>query len=84
MREKLRRMSVIVYLLKIKKYSYSELTNKVNRIMDSEYHRSSIEKDVSMLREEFDCPIESTGRGLKIDEEYDFIESVKIWVDFYL
>jgi len=84
MREKLRRMSVIVYLLKIKKYSYSELTNKVNRIMDSEYHRSSIEKDVSMLREEFDCPIESTGRGLKIDEEYEFIESVKIWVDFYL
>ena len=52
--------------------------------MDSEYHRSSIEKDVSMLREEFDCPIESTGRGLKIDEEYEFIESVKIWVDFYL
>jgi len=84
MREKLRRMSVIVYLLKIKKYSYSQLTNKVNRIMDSEYHRSSIEKDVSMLREEFDCPIESTGRGLKIDEEYEFIESVKIWVDFYL
>lgn len=84
MREKLRRMSVIVYLLKIKKYSYSELTNKVNRIMDSEYHRSSIEKDVSMLREEFDCPIESTGKGLKIDEEYDFIESVKIWVEFYL
>jgi len=84
MREKLRRMSVIVYLLKIKNYSYSQLTNKVNRIMDSEYHRSSIEKDVSMLREEFDCPIESTGRGLKIDEEYEFIESVKIWVDFYL
>lgn len=85
MREKLRRMSVIVYLLKIKPHTYNQLHSRLNYIMMHHYSRSIIEKDVAMLREEFDCPIEiSINRnGIVILEDYDFINSIAEWVQIY-
>ena len=85
MREKLRRMSVIVYLLKIKPHTYNQLHSRLNYIMMSDYSRSTIEKDIAMLREEFDCPIEVSfnKNGIVILEEYDFMNSITEWVQIY-
>lgn len=84
MREKMRRMSCIVYMLKVKPHSIDQITSRIEHMTGVEYHRSSIEKDISMLREEFECPIERNELNrLVILEEYSFIEKVIEWIEFY-
>ena len=84
MREKIRRMSFIVYMLKIKGHSIDQITARINYISGLDYHRSSIEKDIAMLRDEFDCPIEKNQqKRLVILEEYSFIDKVVEWIEFY-
>lgn len=77
-------MSIIVYCLKVRPYSYARLRDKVNHITYDDYSKSTIEKDVFMLREEFDCPIETTAQGLSITQEYDFISKIKEWIELYV
>lgn len=92
MRNKIRRLSVIVYLLSRRSYTYAKLTDKINYMMDEQFCKSSIEKDVKLLREEFDCPIEratnqvdsATGqKGLIINEKYDFGSKLIEWIEFF-
>ena len=84
MREKMRRMSCIVYMLKVKPHSIEQITARINYITDMDYHRSSIEKDIKMLREEFDCPIErNEQKRLVILEDYSFIDKMIEWIEFY-
>ena len=84
MREKMRRMSFIVYMLKNKGHSIDQITARINYISGLDYHRSSIEKDIQMLRDEFDCPIEKyEQKRLVILEDYSFIDKVVEWIEFY-
>lgn len=84
MREKLRRMSMIVYMLKIKAHSIEQITSRIESMTGVDYHRSSIEKDIAMLRNEFDCPIERNGHSkLVILDDYSFIDKVIDWIQFY-
>ena len=84
MREKLRRMSVIVYCLQVRPYKLTRLHDKVCYITGYPYSQSIIEKDMAMLKEEFDCPIIRTVNGLFIEEEYDFMAKIKEWIDLYV
>jgi hypothetical protein len=84
MREKLRRMSCIVYMLQIKPHSIEQITARVNYITGMNYHRSSIEKDIAMLRDDFDCPIEKNEqKRLVILEEYSYTAKIIQWIEFY-
>lgn len=83
MREKIRRMSIIVYLLQRKDYHIYEIQEKCSRIMDHQWSKSIIDKDLAMLRDEFDCPIGRNGHKLGIHEEYSFINQLNKWVQFY-
>ena len=83
MRNKIRRMSAIVYCLQQRAYTIERLHSKLNHILSDNFSKSSIEKDISMLREEFDCPIERTPAGLIIIEQYDFIAKLTEWVQLY-
>jgi hypothetical protein len=84
MKEKIRRMSCIVYMLKVKPHSIDQITNRIEHMTGVRYHRSSIEKDMQLLREEFECPIERNEQNrLVILEEYSFIEKVIEWIEFY-
>jgi hypothetical protein len=83
MRNKLRRMSAIVYCLQQRPYTIARLHTRINHILSDNYSQSSIEKDIFMLREEFDCPIEKSPVGLVILEDYDFIAKVTEWVQLY-
>lgn len=84
MREKMRRMSCIVYMLKVKPHSIDQITNRIEHMTGVRYHRSSIEKDMQLLREEFECPIERNEQNrLVILEGYSFIEKVIEWIEFY-
>jgi hypothetical protein len=84
MREKMRRMSCIVYMLKVKPHSIDQITNRIEHMTGVKYHRSSIEKDMQLLRDEFECPIERNEHNrLVILEEYSFIEKVIQWIEFY-
>ena len=84
MREKLRRMSVIVYCLQVRPYKLTRLHDKVCHITGYPYSQSIIEKDMAMLKEEFDCPIIRTVNGLYIEEQYDFMAKIKEWIDLYV
>lgn len=83
MRHKLRRMSAIVYCLQQRAYTIERLHSKLNHILSDNFSKSSIEKDISMLREEFECPIERSPAGLIIIEQYDFIAKLTEWVQLY-
>ena len=85
MRNKIRRLSVIVYLLSRKSYTYAQLTKKINYMMDENFCKSSIEKDVKLLRDEFDCPIVRADdqRGLRINEVYEFSDKLIEWIQFF-
>jgi biotin operon repressor len=84
MKEKLRRMSIIVYMLKIKAHSIEQITSRINHITGMNYHRSSIEKDIQMLRNDFGCPIERNNQNrLVILEEYSYTEMIIQWIEFY-
>jgi biotin operon repressor len=84
MREKLRRMSCIVYMLKVKPHSIEQITSRVNYITGMDYCRSSIEKDIQMLRDEFDCPIEKNDqKRLVILDEYSYTDKIIQWIEFY-
>lgn len=83
MRHKIRRMSAIVYCLQQRAYTIERLHSKVNHILSDNFSKSSIEKDMFMLREEFDCPIERSPAGLVIIEDYDFISKLTEWVQLY-
>ena len=84
MREKLRRMSCIVYMLKVKPHSIEQITSRVNYITSMDYCRSSIEKDIQMLRDEFDCPIEKgLQKRLVILDEYSYTDKIIQWIEFY-
>jgi hypothetical protein len=43
-----------------------------------------VEKDIALLREEFDCPIERVGKKLRIKEPYSFVNQIQQWVEFYI
>ena len=84
MREKLRRMSCIVYMLKVKPHSIEQITSRVNYNTGMDYSRSSIEKDIQMLRDEFDCPIEKgLQKRLVILDEYSYTDKIIQWIEFY-
>jgi biotin operon repressor len=49
-----------------------------------DYCRSSIEKDIQMLRDEFDCPIErGAQKRLVILDEYSYTDKIIQWIEFY-
>ena len=79
----MRRMSAIVYCLQQRPYTIIRLHSKINYILSDNFSKSSIEKDIAMLREEFDCPIERTPAGLVILEDYNFIGKLIEWVQLY-
>lgn len=84
MREKIRRMSIIVYMLQVKPHGISQITARINHITGVDYCRSTIEKDIFMLRNEFDCPIERNDQNrLVILEDYSFVQSIIRWIEFY-
>lgn len=84
MREKMRRMSCIVYMLKIKGHSIDQITQRMEHMTGVKYHRSSVEKDIAMLREEFDCPIErNSDNRLQIFDDYSFVDKLIEWIEFY-
>ncbi len=77
-------MSCIVYMLKFKPHSIEQITARINYITGMDYHRSSIEKDIAMLREDFECPIEKNEqKKLVILDEYSFIDKLIEWIEFY-
>lgn len=77
-------MSCIVYMLKVKPHSIEQITARINYITGMDYHRSSIEKDIAMLREDFECPIEKNDqKKLVILDEYSFIDKLIEWIEFY-
>ena len=77
-------MSCIVYMLKFKPHSIEQITARINYITGMDYHRSSIEKDIAMLREDFECPIEKNDqKKLVILDEYSFIDKLIEWIEFY-
>ena len=84
MRDKIRRMSIIVYMLQKKEYNIAQIHDKMNYIMDTQWSRSIVEKDIALLREEFDCPIERVGKKLRIKEPYSFVNQIQQWVEFYI
>ena len=84
MRDKIRRMSIIVYMLQKREYNIYQLRDKISYIMDKEWSKSIIEKDIAMLRNEFDCPIERVGMKLRIIEQYSFVNQIQGWVEFYV
>ncbi len=77
-------MSVIVYCLQVRPYKLTRLHDKVCYITGYPYSQSIIEKDMSLLKEEFDCPIIRTVNGLYIEEQYDFMAKIKEWIDIYV
>ena len=83
MRNKIRRMAAIVYCLQRRAYTIERLHKKINYILCDNFSKSSIEKDIFMLRDEFDCPIERSPSGLVIIEDYDFMSKLTQWVQFY-
>lgn len=77
-------MSCIVYMLRIRPHSIEQITARINYITGMDYHRSSIEKDIAMLREDFECPIEKNDqKKLVILDEYSFIDKLIEWIEFY-
>jgi hypothetical protein len=76
-------MSAIVYCLQQRAYTTERLHSKVNHILSDNFSKSSIEKDLFMLREDFDCPIERSPSGLIIIDDYDFIAKLTEWVQLY-
>lgn len=84
MRDKIRRMSIIVYMLQRKEYNIEQMQDKLKHITGREWSRSIIDKDISMLKNEFDCPIVRVGHKLTINREYSFIEKFRDWVEFYI
>lgn len=84
MRDKIRRMSIIVYMLQRKEYNIEQLQSKLEYITDRSWSRSIIDKDISMLKHEFDCPIVRVGHKLTINQEYSFVEKFRDWVEFYI
>lgn len=84
MRDKIRRMSIIVYMLQKREYNIYQLRDKISYIMDKEWSKSIIEKDIAMLRNEFDCPIERMGKKLRIIDSYSFVNQIQGWVEFYI
>jgi hypothetical protein len=85
MRHKLRRMSAIVYCLQQRAYTIERLhkqTKSHSIVIILASH--PLRKISSMLREEFDCPIERTAMlALIIIEQYDFIAKLTEWVQLY-
>jgi len=84
MRDKIRRMSIIVYMLQKREYNIYQLRDKISYIMDKEWSKSIIEKDIAMLRNEFDCPIERVSHKLRIYKPYSFVNQIQGWVEFYI
>lgn len=84
MKDKIRRMSIIVYMLQKKEYNIHQIRDKMNYIMDKEWSKSIIEKDIAQLRDDFDCPIERVGNKLRIIEPYSFVNQIQQWVEFYI
>jgi len=84
MRDKIRRMSIIVYMLQKREYNIIQIQEKMNYIMDRNWSKSIVEKDLAQLRMDFDCPIERVGMKLKINEPYSFVNQIQQWVEFYV
>ncbi len=84
MKDKIRRMSIIVYMLQKREYNIYQLRDKISYIMDKEWSKSIIEKDIAMLRNEFDCPIERVSHKLRIYKPYSFVNQIQGWVEFYI
>ena len=84
MRDKIRRMSIIVYMLQKKEYNIHQIRDKMNYIMDKEWSKSIIDKDIAQLRDDFNCPIERVGMKLRIIKPYSFVEKIQEWVEFYI
>jgi len=84
MKDKIRRMSIIVYMLQKKDYNIHQIQEKINYIMQYEWSRSIIEKDIRELRAEFECPIQRIGHKLCIKQPYSFVNQIQNWVEFYL
>lgn len=61
----------------------SVINDRVNAAMKAEFSQSTIEKDIRVLREELNCPIEmitTHGRHqLQISKEYSFLDTLSEW-----
>jgi len=84
MRDKIRRMSIIVYMLQKREYNIIQIQEKMNYIMDRTWSKSIVEKDLAQLRDDFNCPIERIGHKLKINKPYSFVNQIQQWVEFYV
>lgn len=77
-------MALIIHMLQTKRYTTQQICDKISHIMGENWSRSIIEKDIHMLRNEFDCPIERHGHRICIIEPYDFEQKIKEWINFFV
>lgn len=78
-KNQLRRLSAIVHVLNsCRLMSITQIQEKVNDIMDENFSRSTIEKDLFNLKMNYDLEYETfMNRGIKLDSKVDFLGILK-------
>lgn len=78
-KNQLRRLSAIVHVMNsCQLMSITQIQEKVNDIMDENFSRSTIEKDLFNLKMNYDLEYETfMNRGIKIDSKVDFLGILK-------
>lgn len=78
-KNQLRRLSAIVHVMNsCRLMSITQIQEKVNDIMDENFSRSTIEKDLFNLKMNYDLEYETfMNRGIKIDSKVDFLGILK-------
>jgi len=83
-KNQLRRLSVIVYHLNtLLPVTQIELTKKVNRTMDENFSKSTVEKDLFYLKMNFDLEYMSGKNGIQLIEKVDFIQRLKEYLNIF-
>lgn len=88
-KQQLRRQSAIVQVLNnnIGRWTpTTEIMEKVIVLCGEQFCKSTIEKDLFYLKEEFDLEYESTsglGGGILINERVDFVEMLKAHLNIF-
>lgn len=83
-KNQLRRLSAVVYHLNsMHPVTQIELTKKVNRSMDENFSKSTIEKDLFYLKMNFDIEYLSGKNGIQLIEKIDFIERLKNYLNLF-
>lgn len=81
--EQLRRLAKVVSILNTGQVvTTEEIRKRVSEALDKEYCKSTIEKDVFLLRMEFDLDIQArVPKGLQMKEPVDFVEHLKKFLE---